>query len=130
VLGEDGGHERRETTAADERAEDGIEVRGGGRLDGGEQRRGTVTEADRGEGRERDEGVDGKSSARNASILSRLPAQARRRRWAIGTVCSVFASAAAVETRRQPAEKTAVGMAAGVWRSGGPDGSELVLVRV
>jgi hypothetical protein len=36
---------------ADERAEDGVVVRGGGRLDGGEQRQGTIEEADYGEGR-------------------------------------------------------------------------------
>jgi hypothetical protein len=65
-------------------------------------------------------GWDEKSGVSKASISLRLPAQARRRRWEIGTVCSVLASTAVVDRRRWPTEKTVVAatMAASVWRSG------------
>ena len=59
VRGEDGWHEPRQPAAAEERAEDRVEVRGGGRRDGAEQRGGAVVEAEGGEGGERGDGVGG-----------------------------------------------------------------------
>ena len=59
MRGEDGGHEPGQAAAAQEWAENRVQVRGSGRRDGSEQRGGAVGEAHRGEGRERGDGVGG-----------------------------------------------------------------------
>ena len=59
VRGEVGWHEPRQPAAAEERAEDRVEVRGSGRRDGAEHGGGAFGEADGGEGGERADGVGG-----------------------------------------------------------------------
>jgi hypothetical protein len=63
-------------------------------------------------------GWEGKSGVRKTLIPSRLPTRSKRRRWAIGTVCSILASTVTVKRRRRPAKKpsAAMTMAMGVWR--------------
>ena len=67
MRGEEGGHEAGEAVAAEERAQEGVEVRGGGRQDGEEEYGGAVGEANRGEGRERGDGV-GREERREGGI--------------------------------------------------------------